>query len=105
MSQAPIDLIAAERERQKSVEGWTEAHDDEHADESLATVAAQYAMPEHQRHFGLHHGAVWPSPWPNSWALSWWKPTPDNRIRELVKAGALIVAEIERLQRRGPDAR
>lgn len=27
------------------------------------------------------------------------KPTPDDRIRELVKAGALIVAEIERLQR------
>jgi hypothetical protein len=28
-----------------------------------------------------------------------WKPTPDNRIRELEKAGALIAAEIDRLQR------
>lgn len=38
-----IDEIAAERERQKSVEGWTLEHDDEHADGSLADVAACYA--------------------------------------------------------------
>lgn len=35
--------------------------------------------------------------WP--WDKSWWKPTPDDRIRELIKAGALIAAEIDRLQR------
>jgi hypothetical protein len=35
--------------------------------------------------------------WP--WDKGWWKPTPDNRIRELEKAGALIAAEIDRLQR------
>jgi hypothetical protein len=29
------------------------------------------------------------------------KPSPDNRIRELEKAGALIAAEIDRLQRKG----
>ncbi|MEM5768085.1 MAG: hypothetical protein AAGU23_06610 [Bacillota bacterium] len=28
------------------------------------------------------------------------KPTPDDRIRELKKAGALIAAEIDRLQRK-----
>ena len=33
--------------------------------------------------------------WP--WNESWWKPTPDNRIRDLEKAGALIAAEIDRL--------
>ena len=32
----------------------------------------------------------------------WWKPTPKNRVRELVKAGALIAAEIDRLQRDKP---
>ena len=36
-----------------------------------------------------------PTLWP--WALSQWKPTPDDRIRELTKAGALIAAEIDRL--------
>jgi hypothetical protein len=29
----------------------------------------------------------------------WWNPTPENRIRELQKAWALIAAEIDRLQR------
>ena len=37
--------------------------------------------------------------WP--WRPSWWKPTPDDRVRELVKTGALIAAEIDRLRRRG----
>jgi hypothetical protein len=31
------------------------------------------------------------------WGESWWKPTPEDRVRELVKAGALIAAEIDRL--------
>lgn len=31
----------------------------------------------------------------------WWKPSPENRIKELAKAGALIAAEIDRLQRLG----
>lgn len=38
-----------------------------------------------------------PAGWP--WHPKWWKPTPDDRIRELAKAGALIAAEIDRLQR------
>jgi len=29
----------------------------------------------------------------------WFKPTPDDHIRQLTKAGALIAAEIDRLQR------
>jgi hypothetical protein len=33
--------------------------------------------------------------WP--WDESWWKP--GDRIRELAKAGALIAAEIDRLNR------
>lgn len=35
--------------------------------------------------------------WP--WEARFWKPCPDDRARELVKAGALIAAEIDRLQR------
>ena len=37
----------------------------------------------------------WPGLWP--WPSLWWKPT--NPRRDLVKAGALILAEIERLDR------
>jgi len=36
-----------------------------------------------------------PPIWP--WEKSWWKPTPNDRVKELVKAGALIAAEIDRL--------
>ncbi len=92
-----LGLIRNERQRQKSVEGWTDAHDDEHTDDGLACAAACYATPHDRRE--QHADDVPPFLWP--WESDWWKPTPDDRIRELVKAGALIVAEIERLQRAG----
>jgi len=30
----------------------------------------------------------------------WWKPSPDDPVWQLVKAGALIAAEIDRLRRK-----
>ena len=84
-----IELIAAERQRQVNEVGWDESHDDNHCFEELAIAAGCYALPPRIGVRSEH--------WP--WDWNWWKPSPDNRIRELVKAGALIVAEIERLQR------
>ena len=37
--------------------------------------------------------------WP--WSDKWWKPS-DDPVRNLVKAGALLAAEIDRLQRGAP---
>ena len=91
-----IELIADERQRQISDEGWTPGHDDEHEEGSLAQAAACYAMPLWSRR---HDQQGLPQIWP--WYAEWWKPTPDDRVRELVKAGALIAAEIDRLQRAG----
>lgn len=97
-----IELIAAERKRQVQVEGWTPEHDDEHHGGDMAAAAACYVsfsaaseqVRDHLRDNGM-------SAWP--WALKWWKPSPGDaphdRIRELVKAGALIAAEIDRLNR------
>lgn len=94
-----IELIAAERKRQVEGEGWTPEHDDEHSDGSLAVAAVCYATQANQglyydgkklREAALQH-------WP--WSRTWWKPSPENRVRELVKAGALIAAEIDRIQR------
>jgi hypothetical protein len=99
----PIAEIAAERARQKSVEGWTEAHDDDHAEGELARAAACYAMVPPQavargEGEGLKRLAFDPpTGWP--WDADFWHPCPNNRRRELIKAGALIVAEIERLDR------
>ena len=96
--------IAAERCRQVEQEGWTPEHDDEHSDYSLAQAAATYAIgatvggPERSvmDEFG-RSGTVSRvhSLWP--WDDAWFKPK--SRRRDLVKAGALIVAEIERLDR------
>lgn len=100
LSKAAVDILA-ERLRQSDKEGWTIDHDDSHTDGSLALAAATYAS-----HAGsgvaLHVSpniyqmipatvAGWP------WHKKFWKPK--NPRRDLVKAGALILAEIERLDR------
>lgn len=110
MHKTGIELIAEERIRQVEQEGWSFEHDDEHTDEELALAAVCYALPCPQcgttdaayanddGSFNKYEVAIerawfWP------WDKKWWKPTPDDRIRELVKAGALIAAEIDRLLR------
>lgn len=93
------ELIAAERQRQISAEGWTRQHDDEHDDASLSRAAACYLDRAARQATGWPIG-TWnqrpPENWP--WDRSWWKPDT-NPVRNLVKAGALIAAEIDRLQR------
>lgn len=96
MSQVFIDLlngpelIRAERERQVSQEGWTPEHDDTHMRGEMARAAMSYARPGVTSQ--THPMDVWP------WHNKWWKPS-DDPIRNLVKAGALIAAEIDRLRR------
>lgn len=83
--------IRAERVRQMHAEGWTEEHDDTHVAGQMAQAAGCYAL---HAASPFADGVV-PIFWP--WARRWWKPK-DSR-RDLVKAAALIVAEIERLDR------
>lgn len=90
MSAAARDVLA-ERRRQQEVEGWTPEHDDRHSGCELAAAAAVYALctrPDQLRICGV---VAWP------FKLHWWKPTTYRR--NLEKAGALILAEIERLDR------
>jgi len=99
-------LIAAERRRQVEAEGWTSEHDDGHAAGELAQAAAVYATPPRLRR--MRRGEWYEPPRdpgfyvevPKGWPFETdaYKPS-DDRIRELVKAGALIAAEIDRLQR------
>ncbi len=93
-----VEIIAEERRRQIEVEGWTPEHDAQHTDESIAYAAACYAIPHNGRNIFAGQGGlsdIFHLLWP--WAKSWWKPSPDDRIKELAKAGALIAAEIDRL--------
>jgi hypothetical protein len=108
-----VQEIAAERQRQIEAEGWTPEHDDEHHDGALAMAAALYATPR-----PLYEVNQWET------GVSWFEAkwpfkrlgrddigpviVPDGdkrrttpRRRQLVKAAALIVAEIERLDRAG----
>lgn len=91
--------IAAERRRQVEAEGWTPEHDDAHDKCELAQAAACYALARSP--VKIEREWVYPDPpkvWP--WHSSWWKP--NFYRRNLVKAGALIVAEIERWDRASP---
>ncbi len=93
------ELIAAERLRQIEVEQWSATHDEDQDNEELAKAAVCYALPPAWRGRVVSRTTkdfvdlLWP------WDDEWWKPSPDDRIRELAKAGALIAAEIDRLQR------
>jgi hypothetical protein len=94
LREAGAGMIAAERKRQVEEEGWSQERDCAiHLNGELAKAAACYALTYPLR--GLLIATIWP------WETKWWKPTPDDRIRELVKAGALIAAEIDRLKALG----
>lgn len=85
-TQAVSDVIA-ERRRQVDEEGCTPEHDDEHTFEELAAAAACYAT--------ACPSTPMPIDWP--WDAKWWKPK--DRRRNLVRAAALLLAEIERVDR------
>ena len=89
-----VSIISTERWRQQDQEGWTPEHDDTYTHGELAMAGASYAMSQYYR-FATSGNPPWS--WP--WFASEWKPSPDDRIRELAKAGALIAAEIDRLLR------
>jgi len=91
-----LELIQEERQRQINVEGYTSEEDDLQDGQELAIAAACYALPAEKRRTN-NWFVGYPGDWP--WSHEYWKPTPELRQRELIKAGALIVAEIERLQR------
>lgn len=98
MSAAHLDgaaLIAAERQRQVSVEGWTPSHDDGHGKFEMARAARCYVESAIYQGRPLMRPEI-PVLWP--WEPECWKPSGDS-VRDLVRAGALIAAEIDRLQR------
>jgi hypothetical protein len=122
--QDPWELVLQERRRQVEAEGFDHAHDDKHCRSELALAAACYSAP-----FPIFQlirnrdDFIFTDPWP--WTRSWDKrprnpgtshpnhikllppggllnidqTPPEDRMRCLAKAGALILAEMERLKR------
>lgn len=89
------ELIANERYRQIKREGFTEAHDDEHKESELLWAAVCYAAPKDIFRLDPENDPF--DPWP--WAGDWDKRKKHGVIKRLVIAGALIAAELDRLQR------
>lgn len=90
------DMIRCERQRQVDEEGWSVEHDArEHSDGDLARNAAYYAYPDanlvNQDHLKIGSAFLRP-------AITFGYKQNKPRIKQLVIAGALIAAEIDRLQ-------
>ena len=108
---AALQSVVAERARQKHVEGFDSERDDKYTEGQLAAAAASYALFAHRDHtpkdaprfrvVGEDKGAIGPRHlhyylWP--WARGTFKTKGAPR-RCMVKAAALLLAEIERLDR------
>lgn len=99
-----LKAIQNERERQNKL-GYTPENDLRYTAHQLARASAAYTLAAYDRMgsyiLGRKEGGGYglpgqPSPvWP--WGAELFKPHPNNRLRELVKAGALLYAEYERV--------
>lgn len=108
MKTSGAETITRERLRQLSVEKFTLSHDDRYIKGELVWAAHEYLFMAGVQISGNYTVNEWkeswpesggvPSNWPKTWDKSWWKPS-DDPIRNLAKAGALIAAEIDRLDR------
>ena len=96
MKKTGIELIAEERQRQIEVEGFTQEHDSKYKCGQLSDAAICYAMRGYWKtRLKTWFAVIWP------FDIMWYKSTANSRVRDLVKAGALIAAEIDRLQAMG----
>jgi hypothetical protein len=82
--------ILSERDRQISVEGYTPAHDDEHTEGQLTSLAAAYALSSRGDTSALLDSFI------HTYIPDGWPFKPKDHIRDLTRAGALILAELER---------
>lgn len=90
-----MDDVLTERMRQINGEGFTAEHDDKHRPGTLAQAAACYAANASEFwHKGYGGRPYWP------FDEEWWKPK--DKRRDLVRAAALLIAEIERIDRVTP---
>lgn len=82
-----IELIEQERKRQIEVEGYDVKHDFSEPLNSIVAAAVSYAMCD----IDMKEAEAW---W--QWDFKYWKPK--DRRRNLVRAGALIAAALDKMQ-------
>ncbi|HVI51535.1 MAG TPA: hypothetical protein VM661_10020 [Candidatus Sulfotelmatobacter sp.] len=89
-----IDEIYSERRRQVDAEGYSARHDDKHPGQMAAAAACYAIRSSEDVSLEIRRDTI-TTLWP--WEISAYKPK-DTR-RDLIRAAALIVAEIERMDR------
>ena len=90
--------ITTERERQVWDEGWTNEHDDKYTEGQMAVAGGCYAYHSTEPYLGCqqqYRNTLPPPDWP--WDAKWWKPISPSR--DLIRAGALMAAEVDRRKR------
>jgi hypothetical protein len=92
------EMIETERQRQVSEERYDSRHDDEARDGELLQAGICYlnharAPDDIREQFTTRRPLGW------IWGAEYWKPK--TRTRDMVRAGALFLAERDRLQRLG----
>lgn len=97
--------VLIERGRQIRAEGFDATHDDEHENGELIGAAIAYTL--HASNHGDEEGDGYADhppddAWPGHWDIAWWKPKDPRR--DLIRAAALIIAEIDRLDRAAPKS-
>jgi hypothetical protein len=101
------DMIARERNRQILSKGFDAEHDSEFVNGELVLAALYYALPkdgivfESDRDSSIEFCLVPDMMYPETWSERWMNR--DGTIRDLVKAGALIAAEIDRRLNAGEE--
>lgn len=102
MKNTGVELIAIERKRQIAELGFDYTNDAFYANEELARAGAWYSLPTFDRikfeslQIKNQDKKSVVNIWP--WDRHYYKPSPEDRIKELAKAGALIAAQIDYLQ-------
>lgn len=104
-----VIIVMAERKRCIQMEGFDATRDDGYTNGELARAAQCYERepadrkmrrmtPEEYKAPDNYNDSIEvPESWP--WSPSWWKT--GDRVRDLAKAGALYLAEADRLKRAG----
>lgn len=91
MNKQFLDELSQERARVINQEGFTPEHDKKHLCGELSDAAVCYCMRGYWRYRlpveGIFH-----------FDIEWFKPTPEDRQRELIKAAQFIWAEYDRLE-------
>lgn len=90
LSLETVGLLKIYQERIKQMSKYDTSHDDQHKDGSLIKAARAFLAPSRSEALQI---------WPLSWGIEHFKWEEYGEVRRVEVAGALVVAELDRLYR------